>query len=73
MCGEREASSRYFRLNRVTEEVEGLCRPCWLTLRHAKEGEWRYFLGVGRFFFLFTVLPLLILGALLGLLVAWLI
>ncbi len=68
LCGEREASGRYYRLNRLTEEVEQLCRPCWLTLRRAGRGEWRYFLGVGRFFFLFTILPVL-----LGALLAWLV
>ena len=65
LCGEREASSRYYRLNRLTEEVERLCRPCWLTLRRANGDEWKYFLGVGRFFFLFTVLPVLFLMLLL--------
>lgn len=67
LCGEREASARYYRLNRLTEEVERLCRPCWLTLRRADRGEWRYFSGVGRFFLLFTVLPVVALALLIWL------
>lgn len=71
MCQESEASTRYFRLNRVTEEVEPVCRPCWLATRHAKAGEWTYFRGVGRFFLLYSVLPLMVLAILLTLALVW--
>ena len=71
LCGEREASARYYRLNRLRQDIEHLCRPCWLTLRRAGGGEWQYFLGVGRFFVLFTILPVLVLALLVGWLALW--
>lgn len=72
-CSEPGAAARYLRLNPVTGTVESLCRGCWLTLRHSKEGGWRYLLGVSRLFLLFTILPLLAVGALIAwVAVAWL-
>ncbi len=72
VCQEREASVRYYRLNRLTEQVDYLCRPCWLAVRRADGDEWSYFKGVSRFVFLYSVLPTLLLGLLLGALVVWL-
>ena len=57
LCGEREAAPRYYRANRLTEQIEHLCRPCWLTVRKAGQGDWTYFQGAGRLVLLYTVLP----------------
>jgi hypothetical protein len=59
VCGERKAEARYYRLNRLSEEIEHLCRPCWLTLRKARQDDWSYFRGAARLVLLFTVLPVL--------------
>lgn len=60
-CNERKAQARYYRLNELTEEIEHLCRPCWLSSRKSGRNEWRYFRGVGRFFLLYTILPIAVL------------
>ena len=70
-CKERRAQAQYYRLNELSEEIEHLCRPCWLTLRKSERDEWRYFRGVGRFFLLYTVLPLVSIALVIWLLVTW--
>jgi hypothetical protein len=72
VCGERSADARYYRLNTVTEGLQQLCRPCWLALRKAERGEWRYFRGVGRLIFLYTVLPAAATALAVWLLATWL-
>lgn len=57
LCGERTAEARYYRVNPLTESIEHLCRPCWLTMRKAGAAEWVYYRGAGRLLLLYTVLP----------------
>ena len=71
LCNERKAQAQYYRLNQVTEEIEHLCRPCWLTLRKGGGGEWRYFRGASRFLLLYSVLPVVVLILAAWLLVIW--
>ncbi len=59
MCGEQAAEARYYRLNRLTETIEHLCRPCWLTLRKRERDDWQYFRGAAQLLFFYTVLPVL--------------
>lgn len=72
VCGERTAEARYYRLNTVTEGLEHLCRPCWLTLRKAERDDWRYFRGASRLILLYAVLPAAVTAAAVWLLAAWL-
>ncbi len=60
MCGDKAAEARYYRLNRLTETIEHLCRPCWLALRKAETDEWEYFRGAAKLLFYYTVLPVVI-------------
>jgi hypothetical protein len=69
MCGERKAEARYYRLNPVNEEIQHLCRPCWITARRA-ETEWEYFMGAGKLLLYYTVIPVIVTAALVWLAVA---
>lgn len=60
MCGDKAAEARYYRLNRLSETIEHLCRPCWLALRKAERDEWEYFRGAAKLLFYYTVLPVVI-------------
>jgi hypothetical protein len=71
MCGERKAEAQYYRLNRLTEQIEHLCRPCWLTLRKAEADEWEYFRGAARLILLYSVLPTVVTALVVWLLAAW--
>ncbi len=71
MCGEREAAARYYRVNSVTEAIEHLCRPCWLTLRKAQRNDWRYFRGAAQLVLLYTVLPVAAAAVVVWLLAVW--
>ncbi len=70
MCRERKAVAQYYRLNRLTEQIDHLCRPCWLTLRKA-EDEWDYFRGASRLLLLYTVIPVVVTALLVWLLAVW--
>lgn len=71
MCGERKAEAQYYRLNRLTEQIEHLCRPCWLTLRKAEADEWEYFRGAARLILLYSVLPTVVTAFVVWLLAVW--
>ncbi len=71
LCGERTAAAQYYRVNSLTEDIEHLCRPCWLMLRKAGRDEWRYFRGAARLLLLYTVLPVLATGLAVWLLFLW--
>ena len=59
MCGERKAEAKYYRLNPLTEEIQHLCRPCWIAARKA-EGEWEYFKGAAKLLLYYTVIPVFV-------------
>ena len=71
VCGERDAAPQYYRLNRLNEEVEQLCRPCWLTLRKATGDDWSYFRGAARLLLVYTVLPVVVTAAVVWLIAMW--
>lgn len=71
MCRERTAEAGYYRLNRLTEEVEHLCQPCWLTLRKASADEWTYYRGAARMILLYTVIPVLVTALVVWLVALW--
>ena len=58
LCGEQKADARYYRLNPLTEEIQHLCKACWIASRKA-ESEWDYFKGAGRLLLYYTILPVL--------------
>jgi hypothetical protein len=71
MCRERTAQAKYYRLNTVTESIEHLCRPCWLTLRKVERDDWRYFRGASKLILLYTALPVVVTALAVWLLMAW--
>jgi hypothetical protein len=71
MCNERRAAPQYYRVNEVTEQVEHLCRACWIMLRKSERDDWRYFRGAARLILLYTVLPVGIAAILVWLLASW--
>jgi hypothetical protein len=73
MCGEDTADARYYRLNSLTEQIDHLCRPCWLTLRKSERSDWEYFKGASKLIFYYTILPVVITALLVWILVAWII
>jgi hypothetical protein len=72
VCEERKAAAQYYRLNRLSEQVEHLCRPCWLTLKRAAGDDWRYFQGAARLVLLYTVIPTVATALVVWLLAMWL-
>lgn len=73
VCNERRAAPQYYRMNQLTEQMEHLCRACWLTLRKVERSDWVYFRGAARLLLLYTVLPVMITALVVWLLVTWLI
>ncbi|UCF18220.1 MAG: hypothetical protein JSU87_09660 [Gemmatimonadota bacterium] len=57
VCGERDAAPQYYRLNRLDERIEQLCRTCWMTLRKVGADDWSYFRGAARLILFYTILP----------------
>ncbi len=64
LCGERKAEPQYYRVNRVTERIEHLCRTCWLGLRKAERDEWEYYRGAGKLMLYYSVIPIVVTAAL---------
>lgn len=71
ICGERRADARYYRVNTLTEDIEHLCRICWLGLRKTERDDWRYFKGAARLILLYSVLPVLITALIVWLALRW--
>lgn len=71
LCGERAAAPQYYRASRLTEQIEHLCRPCWMAVRKGGEDDWSYFRGAGRLLLLYTVLPVMATAALVWLAAMW--
>jgi hypothetical protein len=71
MCKERRAAPQYYRVNEVTEQVEHLCRACWIALRRSERDDWQYFKGATRLVLLYTVLPVVVAVIVAWLLISW--